>query len=132
METKKEKRSLSRANYKIQGQVIYKDRFFKGKIHNFSLNGFLFNSDEAIEVSEGEKLVILIDLNDKSRDMTLEVNCIVRRKEKNSLGLNFDVIDYDTLMMLKEKLINVADHEETINDEFINFILSNEHSKRCS
>ena len=125
MEKNEEKRILSRANHKIQGNVVYNGSKFKGEINNFSLNGFLFNCDETLDVSEGEKLTILIDLNDKEKSPTAEINCIVRRKEKNSLGLNFDVIDYDTLMMLKEKLINVAGHEGTINDEFIQFILSN-------
>lgn len=38
-----EKRKISRADYGVRGQAIYKGGIYKGEIKNFSLNGFLFS-----------------------------------------------------------------------------------------
>jgi hypothetical protein len=57
--------------------------------------------------------------------MESEINCTVMRKTENILGLKFDVIDYDTLMALKARLIDVIGDEDKINDEFIKFLLGN-------
>lgn len=117
-----EKRRISRADYVMKGQARYKDRFFKGEIKDFSLNGFLFYTDEAMRVSEGEKLVITVKLDDEAQDIISEIDCTVIRIVGSILGLKFDVIDYDTLMYLKEKLIHIIGDENKINDEFMDFL----------
>ncbi|ATW27458.1 PilZ domain-containing protein [Candidatus Formimonas warabiya] len=125
MDTNEEKRRIARAGYRIKGQAKYRDKFFKGEIINFSLTGFLFSSDAVIDVCEGEKLIILFQWDQEIRDMVSEITCTVIRKVKNILGLKFDVIDYDTLMYLKEKLIDITGDENKINDAFIQFIIGN-------
>ncbi|NPV90883.1 MAG: PilZ domain-containing protein [Firmicutes bacterium] len=123
MESKAEKRKVTRADYIIKSQARYKDRLFPGEIKNISLNGFLFSPDEVMDISEGDELVISIVLDGETADMRSEINCTVIRKTEKILGLKFNVIDYDTLMLLKERLINTVGDKNRVNDEFINFLL---------
>jgi hypothetical protein len=102
MPTFEEKRRITRADYGVSGKALYKDRSFKGEILNFSLNGFLFRSDEVMDVAEGEKVAISIDPDGEMQDMASEISCTVMRKTDNVLGVKFKVIDYDTLMFLKK------------------------------
>ena len=125
MDANEEKRKISRINYLIEGQVKYKDKIFSGKIQDFSLNGFLFSSEEIINVDEGEKLTITLYIDEEENVRITEVNCIVIRRTDNILGVQFDVIDYDTLMILRGKLIHLVGDENKINDEFINFLVGN-------
>jgi len=120
-----EKREILRVDYNIIGQAKFEKRFFKGEIINFSLNGLLFSSDEVMDVSEGDKLIISINWDNNVQDMMSEIYCIVIRKDRNILGLKFDVIDYDTLMLIKQKLIDITGDNEKVNDEFIKFLVGN-------
>lgn len=102
MPTFEEKRKITRADYGVSGKVLHKDRIFRGEILNFSLSGFLFRSEEAIDVTEGEKIAVSIDMDCEEREMASEISCTVMRKANNMLGVKFKVIDYDTLMFLKK------------------------------
>ncbi len=119
--TAEEKRRISRADYTIGGQVRYKERLINGEIRNFSLSGFLFHLDEGIDVSEGEQLIVMVDFDGEVHDMVSEINCTVMRSVNHILGLKFDIIDYDTLMFLKEKLIDITGDENKVNNEFFKF-----------
>ena len=125
MDTNEEKRKISRVDYTIKAQAKYKGRDYIGEINNFSLNGFLFCTHEVMDAAEGDEIIIAINLADGAQDVKSEINCTVVRKVINILGLNFDVIDFDTLMFLRERLININGDQDKINDEFINFVMGN-------
>lgn len=125
MNVGEEKRKISRVNYTIKGRAKYKDGLFRGEILDFSLNGFLFRSEEVISIDKGEVLTITLYIEDEPEMLISEVKCIVIRCTEKVLGVKFDIIDYDTLMFLKEKLIHLIGNENKINDEFINFLEGN-------
>ncbi len=121
MNTQDEKRKITRTDYTVKGQAAYNGRLFPGEIMNFSLSGLLFSSDELMDVAAQEKVAVSINWDDEEQGMVSTIHCIVVRKIDHILGLKFDVIDYDTLMLLKEKL--AAKIGDKINEEFINFMI---------
>lgn len=121
MDTNLENRKISRANLKIEGQAKYKGILFKGRIENLSLNGFMFKSDEIIDITIGQKLTITIQILGEEPHMESNIDCIVVRKTDNVLGLNFSALDYDTLLSLKDKLVSIIGSDK-INEEFIRFV----------
>jgi hypothetical protein len=122
MDTHEEKRQITRVDYPVRGQAEYKGTIFPGEIINFSLNGLLFKSDELMDIAEQEKVAISINWDDAEEDPVSTIHCIVVRNDNQVAGLKFDVIDYDTLMALREKL--AAKIGDKINEEFINFLIS--------
>ena len=121
MDTQADRRKITRVDYAAKGQAEHNGRLFHGELINISLNGLLFRSDEPMDVSEQDEITVMINLDDKEKKMVSEINCIVVRKNDYVLGLRFKFIDYDTLMLLKEKLSNQTGNK--INEEFIDFIL---------
>jgi hypothetical protein len=121
MDTHEEKRQITRVDYPVRGQAEYNGMIFPGEVINFSLNGLLFKSDELMDVAEQEKLAISLNWDDAEEDPGSTIHCIVVRKDNQILGLRFDVIDYDTLMSLREKL--AAKIGDKINEEFISFLI---------
>lgn len=124
MDINEEKRKISRVDYIIEVQAKYEDRLFKGEIENISLNGFQFTSDETMEISNGEKITIKMNILGNNFNMESDIDCIVVRKINHILGLRFNVIDYDTLIYLKEKLVENFGVEK-VNEEFIDFLEGN-------
>ena len=103
MDKQDEKRSITRVEYPVRGQAEYNGSCFQGEIINFSLNGLLFRFDEQIEIPKSEKITMTIYWDDKAED------------------LQFDFIDYDTFIVLKDKL--TAKIGDQINEELIHFML---------
>lgn len=125
MDTNEEKRRISRAACKVPALAKCREKISEGELIDFSLNGFLFKSAEVMDVAEEDKLTVIINLGDERQVKISEINCLVTRKNQDVLGLKFDAIDFDTLMLLKKKLIMLIGDEEKINDEFINFLIGN-------
>lgn len=121
MSTHDERRRITRVDCTVKGQADYNGKLFQGEIINFSLNGLLFSSDELMDVAAPEKVTITVHWDEEEKDMVSAIQCIVVRKVDHVLGLKFDVIDYDTLMLLKDKLS--AKIGDRIDEEFINFML---------
>lgn len=121
MDTNDEKRKITRVDYPVRGQADYNGTLILGEIINFSLNGLLFRADEGMNISEKAKVTVTIQWDDAEWDTVSTIHCIVARRINCILGLQFDVIDYDTLMLLKERL--TAKIGDRINEEFINFMM---------
>jgi hypothetical protein len=121
MDTHEEKRKITRVDYPIKGQAEYNGMLFQGEIINFSLNGLLFRSEEFMNVSAQEKVAVIFNWDDGEKDTISTIHCIVARNFDRILGLQFDVVDYDTFMLLKERLAAIIG--DKINEEFINFLL---------
>lgn len=121
MDTNDEKRKITRVDYPVRGQVEYNGTLIQGEIINFSLNGLLFRADEGMNISEQAKVAVAILWDDAERGTVSTIHCIVARRINYILGLQFDIIDYDTLMLLKERL--TAKMGDRVNEEFINFMM---------
>lgn len=121
MDMHEEKRNITRVDYPVKGQAEYNGAFFLGEIINFSLNGLLFRTDELMNVSAQEKVAITINWDEAGKGMVSTIHCNVVRKNNHILGLHFEAVDYDTLMLLKEKLS--AEIGGKINEEFIDFLI---------
>lgn len=121
MDIHEEKRKITRVDYPIRAQAEYQGGLFQGEIMNVSLNGLLFMSDERMDVSAQERVAIVIDWGGAEKGPVSTIECIVARKADRILGLQFDVIDGDTLMLLRKKL--AAKAGDRINQEFIHFMI---------
>lgn len=120
MDANEEKRMISRVSFPVRAQAEYNGEVFQGEIINFSLNGLLFGSDKPMDIAEQEKTAVTLFWNDKDKGMVSTINCIVVRKIHYILGLRFEAIDYDTLMLLREKLADRVG--DKVNEEFIDFM----------
>lgn len=121
MDIHEEKRKITRVDYPIRAQAEYQRARFQGEIMNVSLNGLLFMSDVHMDISAQERVSIVIDWDDAENGLVSTIDCIVARKADRILGLQFDVIDGDTLMLLRERL--AAKVGDRINQEFIHFMI---------
>lgn len=120
MEIHEEKRKITRVDYPIRAQAGYQGKVFWGEIMNVSLNGLMFMSDEPMDAAVKERVSIVIDWGGAENALVSKIECIVVRKADRVLGLRFDVIDGDTLMLFREKMAAIAG--DKINEEFIGFI----------
>ncbi|HWQ79068.1 MAG TPA: PilZ domain-containing protein [Anaerovoracaceae bacterium] len=123
MDANEEKRMISRASYTVRAQAEYNGEIFQGEIINFSLNGLLFGSDRPMDIAEQERTTVTLFWDDKDKGVISTIDCIVVRKIHYILGLRFEAVDYDTLMLLKEKLAGRIG--DKVNEEFIDFIFGN-------
>ena len=120
MDGQEEKRTISRVDYHARGEIAYGDALFPGEIVNFSLNGLLFRTDEPIDIPEQEKVTVNFAWDGGEMEAVSTIGCLMVRKDGHTLGLKFDMIDYDTLMGLKERL--AAKMGDKIDEEFISFL----------
>jgi hypothetical protein len=115
-----EKRKLTRAEYKIEAQIVYKGENFSGEAKNLSLKGALIEIDENAVIDINEKLDILFLITGQSSNLIIKVEGTVVRKGKGYIGLKFDVIDLDSFIHLRNIVAyNDGDYEKIMN-EFIN------------
>lgn len=121
MNTQEEKRKITRVDYPVKGLAEYNGARFQGDIINISLNGLLFRSEEFMSITEQEKLSVNILWGEAEEADASTIHCIVARKLNYILGLKFHVVDYDTLMLLRERL--AAQAGEKVNEEFIHFMI---------
>jgi len=114
------KRKFSRVEFKIVATVKHGQRQFVGAVSNLSLSGIFLVTDQCLPV--GEVAAILIALDDQPEN-SVEMTGKVARVTEEGIAFNFDKIDYDSFIHLKNIVALNSGDESKIQDEMVDRVL---------
>jgi hypothetical protein len=114
------KRKFSRVEFKIVATVKHGQRQFVGAVNNLSLSGIFLVTDQRIPI--GEIVAILIALDDQPEN-SVEMTGKVARVTEGGIAFNFDKIDYDSFIHLKNLVALNSGDEGKIQDEMVDRVL---------
>jgi len=104
------KRIVSRFAWNLPCYLEYRAWLYKAKIINLSLNGLLIEAVIPGYREDDDGVIIIIGGK--------KIDCRVVRKEKNLIGLQYEYMDIDTLLTIKEKLIEFSGDKDLVEEEF--------------
>ena len=110
-----EKRRIVRADLEAPCSLQHEDIIYAVQILNFSLTGFLvsnpFNKEN--QPQEGTVYITIPGLS------MGEIACNIARIDGETLGLQFQSMDYDTLMQLKSMLSELTNDPNLVERQII-------------
>lgn len=118
-----EKRSLSRVCYNIEAAIKYKGMDFKGEVENISLNGMFIKTQKEIPV--GEIIEIIMYLTGDTSSLSINLEGIVMRSDEKGIGLQYQKVDLDSFIHLRNIISYNIEDSDKVLDEFLQFIRKN-------
>jgi hypothetical protein len=115
-----EKRELTRVAFHIEAIIKYQERTFAGKVENLSLKGMFIQTAEKLEVTE--PISIIIHLAGDSSDLEINLNGNVVRVDQSGVGVQFDKIDLDSFIHLRNIVAYNSGDEDNVMKEFLSFV----------
>ncbi|HBE77426.1 MAG TPA: PilZ domain-containing protein [Firmicutes bacterium] len=115
-----EKRELTRVAFHIEAIIKYQERTFTGKVENLSLKGMFIQTAENLKLKE--PLAISIHLAGDSSDLEIKLNGNVVRVEQSGVGVQFDKIDLDSFIHLRNIVAYNSGDEDNVMNEFVSFV----------
>jgi hypothetical protein len=115
-----EKRELTRVAFDIEAIIKYQEHTFSGKIDNLSLKGMFIQTLEKIKLND--TIEISIHLAGQTSDLEINLNGIVVRLTDEGIGVQFQKIDLDSFIHLRNIVAYNSGDEDKIMDEFFTFI----------
>jgi len=115
------KRKFSRIEFKIVATVKQGQRQFVGAVSNLSLGGVFLVTDQRLPI--GEVADILIALDDQPEN-SVEMTGKVARVAEEGIAFNFEKIDYDSFVHLKNLVALNSGDEGMIQGEMVDHVLS--------
>jgi len=119
-----EKRKLSRVLFHIHAQIKKGTQAYIGRVNNVSLKGLHVNMTEGMdELHPGDQVEITIDLTGESSDLKVQAEGEVLRWEDNgAIAVNFNHIDLDSFVHLKNIIAYNSGDYDKIMEEFMDSI----------
>jgi len=119
-----EKRILSRILIHQAADIQNKNKclHIPAVIINCSLNGLLIWCGQPEAFAIGDSIDVLFELTKDESIFCIEIGCMLLRKSGNELALKLEVIDYDSLMALKDYVGIESGDAKKIEQEFIGFL----------
>ncbi|MDR2560929.1 MAG: PilZ domain-containing protein [Holophagales bacterium] len=114
------KRKFSRVEFKIVATVKHDQREFVGAVSNLSLGGVFLVTDQQLPV--GEVADILIALDDQPEN-SVEMTGKVARATEEGIAFNFEKIDYDSFIHLKNLVALNSGDEGKIQGEMVDHVV---------
>ncbi len=111
-----DKRRTTRVPFNIESAVKYQDKTIKGEAVNLSLKGMMFKSSEEIPLNTA--LDIVIFLTGSTSRLTINLKGIVVRIDKMGTAIEFEEIDIDSFIHLKNIVAYNDGNQDKIMDEF--------------
>lgn len=111
-----ERRGLTRAEYVRSCSIHFSGGSCDCYILNFSLTGILVITDAKLKPGRGEKVIIKLEQFSPEISMA-RIDCEVVRLDGKKIGIQFNAIDYKTLMKLKEILFRVVKKRGSSKEE---------------
>jgi hypothetical protein len=115
-----EKRELIRVPFQIDATLLYQDLTIKGKIENLSLKGMFILIEGLFKLQDSVQ--IKIHLAGESSNLDINVTGIVVRKNEKGIGVQFEKVDLDSFIHLRNIVAYNSGDEDKVMDEFCNFI----------
>jgi len=114
------KRKFSRVEFKIVATVKHGQRQFVGAVSNLSLGGVFLATDQRLPVGEIADIVIALD---DQPENSVEMAGKVARVTDDGIAFNFDKIDYDSFIHLKNLVALNSGDEGKIQGEMVDRVL---------
>ncbi len=120
----KEKRKLSRVLFHIHAQIKKGTQAYIGRVDNVSLKGLHVKMTEGMnELNPGDQVEITIDLTGDSSDLKVQAEGeVVRWEDNGAIAVNFNHIDLDSFVHLKNIMAYNSGDYDKIMDEFMDSI----------
>ena len=115
-----DKRKFSRVPFVVKAQIDWQGKVLAGEVSNLSLRGMLVHVPETIPV--GEKLASTLQLTGDSSDLKVTIVAKVVRTDAKGIGLEFEQMDLDSFIHLRNIVAYNSGNADLIDQEFMNFI----------
>lgn len=115
-----EKRELTRVAFDIEAIIKYQERTFSGKVGNISLKGMFIQTKEKIKLND--TIEITIHLAGQTSDLEINLNGTVVRIIDEGVGIQFQKVDLDSFIHLRNIVAYNSGDEDKVMDEFFSFI----------
>ena len=115
-----EKRRFSRVPFSITAQIDGAERRFKADVSNLSLRGAFIHGGEAIPA--GQALSLTLELIGDSSDLTVTVSGRVIRASADGIGIEFEHMDLDSFIHLRNIVAYNSGDADKIDREFRDFV----------
>jgi hypothetical protein len=112
-----EKRSFTRVLFRAEAIVTYNDKSVRSGIENICLKGAFFKPEEDLPMNE--PLEIKIHLSGSSSELSIKVKGKAIRHDQNGIAIQFDGMDLDSFIHLKNVVSFNAADESKIMQEFL-------------
>lgn len=112
-----EKRKCSRVGFEIQASIFYKNTIIEGFVKDLSLTGIFLIGTNDIPLGEDVSIIIRLAGNDSNLSVSLYGK--ITRCNESGLGIEFDAIDLDSFIHLKNIIIYNYGDSDKIMDEFL-------------
>jgi len=115
-----DKRKFSRVPFVVKAQIDWRGKVLTGEVSNLSLRGMFAHVPEPIPV--GEKLASTLELTGDSSDLKVTIVAKVVRADAKGIGLEFEQMDLDSFIHLRNIVAYNSGDADLIDQEFTNFI----------
>jgi len=115
-----EKRHFSRVEYHVHAVISCDGETIQADVENLSLKGMLVHSDRQLPL--GRMADITISLSDVSPPIVIRLKGEVVRSQNWELGFNFERIELDSFMHLRNIVAICKGDADSVMDEFIDFV----------
>ena len=115
-----EKRELIRVPFQIDTTILFENQTFTGKIENLSLKGMFILTDGQFKLQD--IIQITLHLAGESSDLEISVTGVIVRKTEKGIGVQFEKVDLDSFIHLRNIVAYNSGDEDKVMDEFCNFI----------
>lgn len=110
-------RQFSRVHFTIEASVNASGHVFAGTVENLSMHGMLLITEERLPL--GEPVTITITLAGDSPDTVLSICGMVSRVADNGLAFNFEKLDLESYIHLKNIIsYNIDDPDKVLQEIF--------------
>lgn len=92
-------RNGSRVVFHVNAAVDYNGKTINGDVQNLSTNGMFMNTSESIPVDT--PVEVSIYLSGSTSELSLKISGIVIRKEPSGIAVNFQEIEFDSFLHLR-------------------------------
>ena len=120
-----EQRHFSRVEYHVHAVITCDGETIQADVENLSLKGMLVRSDR--QLPQGKKADITISLSDVSPLVVIQLKGEVVRSQEGELGFNFERIELDSFIHLRNIVSICKGDADSVMDEFIDFV-ANAHA----
>jgi hypothetical protein len=115
-----EKRELTRVAFDIEAVVKCQEHTFSGKVDNLSLKGMFIRTAEKLNLHD--TIQITIHLAGETSDLEINLNGTIVRITEQGIGIQFDKVDLDSFIHLRNIVAYNSGDEDRVMDEFFDFI----------
>lgn len=108
-------RKFSRVQFNVGATIRIADRQFQGAVENLSMTGMFLVTNEPL--TEGEPVDITIVLTGTQPEIAVNFNGVVARITDDGIAFNFEKMDIDSYMHLKNIIAYNIDDAEKVMEE---------------